>query len=179
MKKQYNKRNKKSTGKKDQEALETVTVELPLPIAEILAGVEVEIEELAGRAGMLIIEYAMASEVDRRAGRRYAHMLDRENFRWGTQKGSIVYAGRKVEIDRPRVRSASGQEVPLATYQAFSQGEKMKQAVYDKLILGVSSRNYEYPSVITKQYNGFSLPSWYILPQCPQSTWACSPGSVS
>jgi len=100
MKKQYNKRNKKSTGKKDQEALETVTVELPLPIAEILAGVEVEIEELAGRAGMLIIEYAMASEVDRRAGRRYAHMLDRENFRWGTQKGSIVYAGRKVEIDR-------------------------------------------------------------------------------
>jgi len=143
MKKQYNKRNKKSTGKKDQEALETVTVELPLPIAEILAGVEVEIEELAGRAGMLIIEYAMASEVDRRAGRRYAHMLDRENFRWGTQKGSIVYAGRKVEIDRPRVRSASGQEVPLATYQAFSQGEKMQEAVYDKLILGVSSRNYE------------------------------------
>ncbi|PIY38674.1 hypothetical protein, partial [Candidatus Aquicultor secundus] len=65
MKKQYSKRNKKSTGKKVQEALGTVTVELPLPIAEILAGVEVEIEELAGRAGMLIIEYAMASEVDK------------------------------------------------------------------------------------------------------------------
>ena len=127
MKKQYNKRNKKSTGKKDQEALETVTVELPLPIAEILAGVEVEIEELAGRAGMLIIEYAMASEVDSKAGRRYAHIQDRENFRWGTQKGSIVYAGRKVEIERPRVRSASGQEVPLATYQAFSQGRRCKK----------------------------------------------------
>ncbi len=143
MKKQYSKRNKKSTGKKDQAVKEMVTVELPLPIAEILAGVQVEIEQLAGRAGMFIIEYAMASEVDRRAGRRYAHIENRENFRWGTQKGSVVYAGRKVEIDRPRVRNASGQEVPLATYQAFNQGEKMKQAVYDKLILGISTRNYE------------------------------------
>ncbi len=114
----------------------------PLPIAEILAGVKVEIEELAAKAGMLIIQYAMASEVDMKAGRRYAHMENRENFRWGTQKGSIVYAGRKVEIERPRVRSASG-EVPLATYQAFNQADKMKQAVYDKLILGISTRDYE------------------------------------
>lgn len=70
-------------------------------------------------------------------------MPDRENFRWGAQKGSIVYAGRKVEIDRPRIRNSSGQEVPLDTYQAFNQGDKMQQAVYDKLILGVSTRNYE------------------------------------
>jgi hypothetical protein len=44
MKKQYSKRDKKSTGKKEQAVKETVTVELPLPIAEILAGVQVEIE---------------------------------------------------------------------------------------------------------------------------------------
>ncbi len=36
MRKQYSKRNKKSTAKKDQAVKETVTVELPLPIAEIL-----------------------------------------------------------------------------------------------------------------------------------------------
>ena len=32
-----------------------VTVKLPLSIAEILAGVEVEIEELAGRAGIPLL----------------------------------------------------------------------------------------------------------------------------
>ncbi|MBE0448588.1 MAG: hypothetical protein IBX64_10915 [Actinobacteria bacterium] len=127
MKKQYNKRNKKSTGKKDQAVKEMVTVELPLPIAEILAGVQADIEELAGRAGMLIMMSAMASEVDKLAGRRYAHMPNRENTRWGAQKGSIVYAGRKVEIERPRVRSTSGCEVPLATYQAFNQGARYKK----------------------------------------------------
>lgn len=143
MKKQYRKRDGKATGKSGKCIFkESVMVELPLPVAEILSGVEVAIEELAGEIGLLLIEHTMAAEVERLAGKRYAHVPGRENVRWGTQKGTVTYAGRKLTVERPRVRNSSG-EVPLQTYQAFAHGERMSHAVFSKLILGVSTRNYE------------------------------------
>ena len=55
-----------------------VTVQLSLPIAEILAGVHGAVEEMAGEAGLLIMQSLIDEEVEQRAGQRYKHDSQRE-----------------------------------------------------------------------------------------------------
>lgn len=54
-------------------------------------------------------------EVEQLCGERYKH--GKENVRWGDQKGSIVLANQQVAVPKLRVRSKSGEEVPLKTYE--------------------------------------------------------------
>jgi hypothetical protein len=58
-----------------------------------------------------------------------------------------MFSGRKVPIEKPRVRSKrTGREVELDSYQQFQQDVRLEQAVLDQMALGLSTRNYE-PSI--------------------------------
>jgi transposase-like protein len=50
--------------------------------------------------------------------------------------------GQKVPIQRPRVRSTDDQEVPLGSYEMFHRGEPLTETVWEKLMLGLSTRKY-------------------------------------
>lgn len=50
--------------------------------------------------------------------------------------------GQKVKVDRPRVRSTDGQEQTLGSYELFRRNEPLDETVWDKLMLGLSTRNY-------------------------------------
>jgi hypothetical protein len=50
--------------------------------------------------------------------------------------------GQKVPIDRPRVRTTNGQEVRLGSYEMFHRGEPLTETVWEKLMLGLSTRKY-------------------------------------
>jgi transposase-like protein len=63
--------------------------------------------------------------------------------RHGHQAGYVIYGGRKVTLERPRLRSRENKEVPLASYQAFQKDGKMQQAVARQLTRQCSSRDYE------------------------------------
>ncbi len=54
-----------------------VTVELPVRLAEAVEGVTAEVEQLAGQAGVLIMQAVMAAEVERLAGPRGKHERER------------------------------------------------------------------------------------------------------
>ncbi|MEP0842219.1 MAG: hypothetical protein HRF43_05865, partial [Phycisphaerae bacterium] len=45
-----------------------MSVELPVPLAEVVRGVSEEIEQLAGRAGLRIMRQVSAAGGDRRSG---------------------------------------------------------------------------------------------------------------
>src|SRR5262245_21145568 len=72
------------------------SVQLQLPIAEILAGMGDTVEALAAEAGLLVMKALIEDEVERRVGKRYAHAADRTAVRWGHDEGQVVFAGRKV-----------------------------------------------------------------------------------
>ena len=80
-------------------------------------------------------------EVDKICGSRYAH--GKSNVRWGTQSGSIVLGNQHVAIEKPRVRSKSGEEVELETYQQFQDPKIFQQAVFTEGLKKVSQRDYE------------------------------------
>jgi transposase-like protein len=123
-------------------AVHETAVQLTLPIAEILAGVEDSLESLAGQAGVLMIRALLDDEVDHKVGSRYAHVPQRAAFRHGHEDGFVVFAGRKVPLPRPRVRAVDGREVPLDRYGMFQAAGRMQEAVARRVVRGVSTRNY-------------------------------------
>jgi len=50
--------------------------------------------------------------------------------------------GQKVAIDRPRVRTAKHRELRLGSYELFHRGEPLTETVWEKLLLGLSTRKY-------------------------------------
>jgi hypothetical protein len=62
--------------------------------------------------------------------------------RWGKQPGYVVFAGQKIPLRRPRVRTREGQEVELESYGQLQQDGKLQRAVRERLVAGLSTRNY-------------------------------------
>ena len=123
------------------QGIEDGTIQLSLPIAEIMAGTHSALDRLMGDVGLLVIRTLLEEEAETLAGKRGAH--DKATaVRWGEAAGFISLAGRKVPMDRPRVRSRDGQEIPLERYGLF-QDERLEAAVAQRVVRGVSTRDYE------------------------------------
>jgi putative transposase len=118
------------------------TVQLQLPIAEILAGLHDSVEAVAAEAGLLVMKALIDDEVEQVAGGRYQHDAERSARRWGQEEGYVVFAGRKVPFQRPRVRDRRGREMALERYRLFQADGRMQQAVKPRVVAGVSMRDY-------------------------------------
>ena len=75
-------------------------------------------------------------------GERSQRQTDRTANRWGSERGYCVVMGQKVPIERPRVRTIENQEVKLGSYEMFHRGEPLTETVWEKLMLGLSTRRY-------------------------------------
>lgn len=125
---------------KEKEAnRERLSLEAQLPMSELVAGVRQDIEGFAAELGLSIIQRVMAAEIEEKVG----PWGQQKSRRHGHQPGYVIYAGRKVTLERPRLRSREDQEVPLASYQAFQKDGKLQQAVARQLTRQCSTRNYE------------------------------------
>ncbi len=119
------------------------TVQLSLPIVEILAEVEGSVEALAAEAGLLMIRTLIEDEVEFKAGEKHERWKGRTATRWGNEDGYVVFAGRKVPIERPRLRGADGREVPIERYRLFQSDGRMQRAVARNVLARVSTRKCE------------------------------------
>jgi putative transposase len=118
-------------------------VQLVLPITEILAGVHDTVEAVAAEAGLLVMKTLIDEEVEQAVGPRYQHRGERHAYRWGSDDGHVVFAGRKVPLARPRVRTRDGNEVRLERYERFQADGRMQRAVVPRIMAGVATRSYE------------------------------------
>src|SRR6267142_6151238 len=124
-----------------QKAADTnrLVLEAQLPMSELIAGVRQDIEGFAAELGLTIIQRVMEAEI----GQKVGPWGQQKSRRHGHQPGYVIYAGRKVTLERPRLRSREDQEVPLASYQAFQKDGKLQEAVARQLTRQCSSRAYE------------------------------------
>ncbi len=143
MEKRYRKMQRKANGKIREIGEGQITLELPLPIAQVLSGIPEVVEELSQEVGLMLISAVIESECEKKAGKKNVRDPQRAANWWGSQFGPIYYNGQKVLIDRPRVRGRDNKEIQLSTYNAFQSPKKMKQSVMKNMVLGISSRNYE------------------------------------
>jgi putative transposase len=117
-------------------------VQMVLPMAELLGWLRQGVGELIRQAGVQLMGLVMEAEVQERVGERSQRQSDRTASRWGTEKGYCVVMGQKVPIRRPRVRSVDDKEVRLGSYELFHRGEPLTETVWEKLMLGLSTRRY-------------------------------------
>jgi len=117
-------------------------VQMVLPLAEMLGWLRKGVGELIRQAGLQLMELLMEEEVREVVGERSRRQPERTANRWGKERGFCVVMGQKVPIDRPRVRTTDDQEVRLGSYEMFHRGEPLTETVWQKLMLGLSTRTY-------------------------------------
>jgi len=117
-------------------------VQMMLPMAEMVGWLHKGVGELIRQAGVQLMGLLMEAEVQERVGERSQRQTDRRANRWGTERGYCVVMGQKVPIQRPRVRTTDDQEVRLGSYEMFHRGEPLTETVWEKLMLGLSTRKY-------------------------------------
>lgn len=117
-------------------------VQMVLPMAEMVGWLREGVGALIRQAGLRVMELLMEEEVRERVGERSQPRPDRTANRWGKERGYCVVMGQKVPIERPRVRTTDDQEVRLGSYEMFHRGEPLTEAVWEKLMLGLSTRQY-------------------------------------
>ncbi len=123
---------------------EGATIQLSLPINEILAGVHGAVREVCGTAGLLIMQALIDEEVEQQAGTKYKHDSDQGAVRWGQEDSYLHLGGKKVAAKRPRLRGRDGREVLLERFRLFQRPARIEEEVEKQVVLGISTRNYEH-----------------------------------
>jgi putative transposase len=117
-------------------------VQMVLPLAEMVGWLRKGVSELVRQAGLQLMDLVMQAEVEGLVGQRSQHQVERTANRWGSERGYCVVMGQKVPIRRPRVRTTDNAEVRLGSYEMFHRGEPLTETVWEKLMLGLSTRKY-------------------------------------
>ena len=117
-------------------------VQMVLPMAEMVGWLRKGVGELIRQAGLQLMDLLMQEEVRELVGERSQRQADRTANRWGSEGGYCVVMGQKVPVQRPRVRTTDDKEVRLGSYEMFHRGEPLTETVWEKLMLGLSTRKY-------------------------------------
>ena len=117
-------------------------VQMVLPMAEMVGWLHKGVGELVRQAGLQLIQLLMEEEVKQLVGERNRSTPERTANRWGTERGYCVVMGQKVPVERPRVRSTEDREIRLGSYEMFHRGEPLTETVWEKLMLGLTTRKY-------------------------------------
>jgi len=112
-------------------------------LGELVGAAREGLLALSVGVGLGVLAELMAEEVDEVVGPKGRHDADRVAVRHGHEAGAVTLGGRRVPVERPRVRSADGQaELPLATYAHFADRDPLTQLVLERMLAGVSTRRY-------------------------------------
>jgi putative transposase len=93
--------------------------------------------------GLGVLTELMDEEVDEVVGPKGRQDPDRVAVRHGREAGEVTLGGRRVPVERPRVRTADGTgEVALATYAHFADRDPLTAVVLERMLAGVSTRRF-------------------------------------
>ncbi len=93
--------------------------------------------------GLAVLAELLEEEVVDVVGAKGKHDPERTAVRHGHESGEVTLGGRRVGVERPRVRSADGRaEVRLRTYAYFADRDPLTRSVLERMLAGVSTRRY-------------------------------------
>ena len=124
-------------------------LERPLPaqiqetLGELVGAAREGLLALSVGVGLSVVHELMEAEVEEVVGPKGRHNPARTAKRHGHERGSMTLGGRRVEVSRPRIRSAGDErELPVATYECFAGRDPLTVVVVNRMLAGVSTRKY-------------------------------------
>ena len=139
MTKNYQKNAPRTSAELRHAMPETVSVAM----AEIAENVQEGLLALAVGTGLQVMQTLMAEDVTAVCGPKGKHDPARTAVRHGAEKGSVTLGGRRVPVERPRMRATDGSgELPVPSYDLFSCTEVLGRMAMGRMLAGLSSRRY-------------------------------------
>jgi len=120
-----------------------VPEQVTVALNEIAADMQEGLLALAVGAGLQVMQAMFTDNVAQLCGAKGKHDPERAGYRHGTEAGSVTLGGRRVPVQRPRVRAADGSgELALPAYELFSSTEVLGQMAMARMLGGLSTRRY-------------------------------------
>jgi putative transposase len=111
--------------------------EVTVALAAIAESANEGLLALAVGAGLQVMQTLMEESVVALAGPKGRYDPDRTAVRHGHEPGSVTLGGRRVAVQRPRVRAADGSgELPVGAYQLFSGTELLGRLALERMLVG-------------------------------------------
>ncbi len=131
---------KKTVKKRDVRQEATTAMQLVLPAVAEMRGA---LMALVVEHGLRVVAAMIEGDRERLCGARYAHDADRKMSRHGYAPGELVLGGRRVSMQRPRVRSRAGGEARLPSWEALACEDPLHERAVEQMLVGVTTRKYE------------------------------------
>jgi putative transposase len=98
---------------------------------------------LSVEVGLGVLRELLEEEVCELVGPKGKWNSDRTAVRHGHEDGEVTLGGRRVQVKRPRARTADGEsELPLRTYEHFAERDPLEEVVLERMLAGVSTRQH-------------------------------------
>jgi len=118
-----------------------------LPMVDLIEQCRLGCDELIDVTGRAAIEAVLQLSANHAAGgpAQQGKRRPGEVVFHGRQAGQVMLSDRKLEVERPRLRTRgrAGREVEIPAYAAMQNGEQMGARMLEILMRGVSTRNYK------------------------------------
>ena len=137
---------KKRTGRRGGRQGGNASAALASLVEPMLAGMTATRQHLLAwvhAEGLAVLDALFREEAVALAGPKGRHQAARTHHHWGTTATELTFGGRRLQVDRPRVRGTNGQEAILPSVAAFRQRDPLSARMMQQVLAGVSTRNYE------------------------------------
>ena len=98
--------------------------------------------ERAKQAALAMAVELLEQDAEALCGPRYSRKTDQHCHRGGSERSTVVLEGARYGVRRPRVRKAN-REVALPILAKLQAQDLLDEQMRQRLVLGVSTRNYE------------------------------------
>ena len=124
--------------------MDTSQPAVPDTVSVALAEMAGEMREgllaLAVGTGLQVMNAIMEQDVTAVCGPKGRHDAERTATRHGHGAGSVTLGGRRVPVERPRIRAVDGSgELPVPAYELFSDTEILGRMALDRMLAGLST----------------------------------------
>jgi putative transposase len=137
------------TVSREQVAAGEVAGELVLPprvqeaLGQLVGSAKEGLLALSVGVGLGVLAELLEEDVVEVVGAKGKHEADRVAVRHGHEEGEVTLGGRRVQVERARVRTADGRaEVRLRSYEHFADRDPLTKSVLERMLAGVSTRRY-------------------------------------
>jgi putative transposase len=113
-----------------------------LPIVDMIQSASQVVDTVIHEIGVKTLELILTLSAEQVAGPHTPGKTSGEIRHYGSQRGRVQLADRKVRVKRPRLRHKTEGEVPIPAYEALRKNHALSQYMLGALMRGISAREY-------------------------------------
>ena len=118
------------------------TVQLPLPLLDVLQDTHTAFFGLCLDAGQQVLHTMMEQDREQLCGPKHVPNPARRAVRGGSTRGEVTLGGRRILVPRLRARSVDGHELALPSFTYAAGRDPLDARTLEAIAIGVTTRQY-------------------------------------